>query len=210
MTTIYSVLPQNLATIPNLATSLQSWLKSQVKVPFDAYMTGATFANGLVYDPVKGTWASDGNGLGILESQPSDPSLFVRSPAIGYCIDDGRSAKPPRSTGCGDRAVWEYHPVTIAASMPLRLDGDGKSTEPNTLARDMLKTFVFNALSRTLTIPFVDLAQPIAGGFATVGYMYVEDFHPTKVASVKDALNVDRGRFEVEFQLRFAVVTTNG
>lgn len=207
---IYGVLPQNIATGPNLNASIQQWLKQQVKAPYDTW-AAANNVNAGMQQQSDGTWSADNLGLGIMEGEPDDPSIFERVPTVAYCVDDGRTPKASKPTGLGDGAVHEYHSVTIAIAPAMMVGSDG-TTQPDKFARDMLRSYLQNAFTRAYVIPFVDLTQPLqGGGFAQVGMIYIESARPNKVTKLNESpIAVNRNRFELEVEMRIAVQTTNG
>jgi hypothetical protein len=212
--TMYAVLPQNLGTFPNLTLSLSSWLNSQVKVPYDTASLALGLSQGYVYDQKTSLWSSDTKGLGLMECEPDDPSLFERSPTVSYCVGDGRNSKPSRSTGVGDRAVWEWHPACIAVSPAVKVSTTG-TAEPDHFSDDFIRTYLYNATSRTLTLPLLDLAQPVGGGtsYVQIGFAYIENVTPSKVQTVSQKTSqvvTKQRRFELEFELKICVETTNG
>lgn len=210
--TMYAVLPQSAATNINITTSVHQWLFNQVKTPYDAAVTAQSLPGGYTYDPKTSTWSPDSNGLGVMECQPDDPSLFERVPTIAYCIDDGRSTRASESTGVGDMAVWECISCCVAVAPGVTV-GDDNTAEPDHYLRDLIRGYVHNALSRSYTMPILDRSQPSGSTFVQIGNAYIHDARATKNTMKDDAqssLVINRNRYEWTFTLRYAVVATNG
>lgn len=200
---IAGILTQAQASDVNLVTSIKQWLYTQVVQPYNtAYPNqGASLQN-------DGTWKADTAGLGLIESLPDDKSIYERVPCIAYCID----LKPaPKSTptGAGDGANWEYRGISLVCLPAITISSDGtiQASRANQWA---LKSYVSNAILRTHVMPIVDHAQAQSGGvYPQIGYaeLYDQQYHGMeKIAQMLDA---NKYRFDVTFNVRWAVSTTN-
>lgn len=209
---LVGIIPQSQATVVNMGLSLQKWLNTIVAAPYLAAASTFGYGTGACYDPVSGKWTQDGKGVSIMVGLPDDPALFERAPAIGYCLDDGRTAKPPVPTGMGDGSVWEWTPCTVCITPPLRFSSDGSSPEQDKLGMDYLKSYIKNALPRSYIIPLYDRAQPDGLGFyEQVSVMYIENFRSIRLTpNFRESLLINRDRAEYDFYLKLCVATTGG
>lgn len=200
---ISGILTQTQASDVNLATSIKQWLYTQVVEPYNAAYPnqGASLQN-------DGTWEADTAGLGLIESLPDDKAIYERVPCVAYCID----LKPaPKSvvTGAGDGADWEYRGISLVCLPAITISTDGtiQASRANQWA---LKSLISNAILRTHVLPIVDHSQAQVGGlYPQIGYAEMLDQQYHGMEKISQMLDANKYRFDVTFNIRWAVSTTN-
>jgi hypothetical protein len=207
---IAGILSQSQASDLNLATSIKQWLFSQVVTPYNAAAVAQGLNQGASLQ-ADGSWKTDANGLGLIEALPDDKSVYERVPIVAYSLDS-KSAKSPLPTGLGDGANWEWRSATICCLPAVSVSSDttGQVVQANRAAQWLLKTYLTNAILRANTLPIVDHSQAQVGGlFPQIGYAEIKGQQIHSMERVAQMLDANKYRFDVIFDLRWAVSTTN-
>lgn len=203
---IAGILSQTQASDINLATSIQQWLYTQVVGPYNTAAAGQPFVQGQTLNS-NGSYTADNNGLGIMPGLPDDASIYQRVPVVAYTMDD-IMPKPPKSTGMGDGAAWEYRAVHLVCLPAVIASTSG--IQSTFQAQLLLKTFLLNAISRANIMPIVDHSQGATGGlFPQIGYAEIHNQRPHSLYNIQELLGASRFRFDFSFELWWAVSTTN-
>jgi hypothetical protein len=204
---ISGILTQAQATDINLATSVRQWLINNVVTPYNTEALAAGLNQGMGMQP-DGTWKADTNGLGIIEGLPDDKSIYERVPVIAYSLDY-KLPKAPYPTGMGDGAAYEYRSVSIVC-LPAISSGSDGVIQASRQSQWILKTHLANAVSRANVLPIVDHSQGIvAGNYPQIGYAELHNQRIHGMERVAQMLDANRLRFDVQFDLCWAVTTTN-
>ena len=206
---VVPVLSQAQATYENFFVSLQQYFSINVKTPYDTNIAARTGISKGAALGSSGLWVQDTLGLGIMPGDVDDPSIYVRVPTLAYCLDDGREVTGYAPIGIGDQSGWERHAVRITCLPSMKLSTDG-SMMPSLTANAVLRTYVTNALTRTLFMPILDINQPVGQTFATIHYARIEDVRWPQMGVIKNMLVSNKDQFRVEFTFRIAVMPTNG
>jgi hypothetical protein len=197
------------ASDSNILVSLWQHIYQNIKVPYDIAALNAGLSQGvtLIRD---GTYVPDALGLGIIDEDIDRDDFFSRVPAVGYEFDDS-TARTPRATGLGDGANYEYRSVRFRAIPAIKLAVDNTTQSPDKVAHRLLKDAVWNAIGRRFKIDIVDGTQPLVNNkFPVVGYAEIKRPEFARQPSFKNQLIIDRRDFDLTFQLKLAVATSDG
>jgi hypothetical protein len=208
---VYGILPNRYGTYENFNTSLWQLIFSQIKATYDAAAAAYGLQNGLVLSK-DSTYIADGLGLGILDMDTDADGLFKRIPVVGYGLDTMGSSKPPKVTGAGDGANWEYHKVFFQCVPIVNTATDSNQTQStNRLAIMALQTAVWNVVGRQFSFPIVDsTGTRVNQLYPQVGYAEILEPTMPRRPAYKDALVIDRRDFNIEFNFRVAIATLDG
>lgn len=201
---IAGILTQSQASDMNLATSVKQWLFAQIVNPYNTANPnqGASLQN-------DGTWKSDTNGLGLIEGLPDDKAIYERVPVIAYCIDL-KPTKEPLPTGAGDGANWEHRGISLVCLPAINVSPLDGTIQPSKADQWVLKSFVTNAILRANVVPIVDHSQAlVAGYYPQIGYAEMHGQQIHGMEKISQMLDANKYRFDVTFDLRWAVATTN-
>jgi hypothetical protein len=204
---IVGILSQDQASDINLATSIQQWLMTQVKVAYDTAASAASLNAGVNLQG-DGTWKANAIGLYIANGTPDDLAIYEQVPVVAYNLD----ASPPKSpvpTGMGDGAQYEYRSVKLCCLPAVTVGSDG-TIQPNNSAQWILKSFINNAILRANIMPIVDHSASKVGGFyPQIGYAEIRDQKINSMDKIAELLGTNKFRFDVSFTLCYGVSTTN-
>ncbi len=204
---IAGVLTQAQASDLNLVTSIQQWLFNEVVGPYNTAAAAASLNQGMSMQH-NGTWVADTNGLGLMPGMPDDKNIYERVPTLAYGID-AKAVKAPVPTGMGDGSQWEWRSVSVCCLPAISAATDG-TIQADRLAQFVLKGVVANAVTRTNIIPIVDRSQaPVSGQYPQIGYAEVHNQQVVDLNKIAQILDANRYRFDVLFDIRWAVQTTN-
>jgi hypothetical protein len=208
---VFGVLPNIYGSYQNLNSSLWQMIYQSIKIPYDAASALAGLNTDLQLSK-DSTYVNDGKGMGILDMDTDADGLFKRVPVVGYGLDTTGGAPPPKTTGAGDGANWEWHKVLFQCVPVVNQSTDSNLTQStNRLAIMILQTAVWNAVGRTFSFPIVDSTQPrVNNMFPQVGYAEIKNPVMPRRPTYKDALVIDRRDFNVEFDFRVAIATADG
>lgn len=204
--TIASILTQAQAAEINIETSIRQWLYSQVVQPYNTAATAQGLNQGMTLK-ADGTYVADTLGLGLMDASPEDRSVYERVPVLAYSLDV-KAGKDPIPTGMGDGAQWEYTCVRVCC-IPA-VSTDGQKIQADRVSMRLLKTYMKDAITRANIMPIVDHSQsPVNGLYPQVGYAEICNRQVLSMDRLLQMLDDNRLRFDVLFDLRFGVATTN-
>lgn len=203
-----SVMTPLQASDMNIVASLWQFLYQNVKIPYDIAALAAGLNQGLTLNQ-NGTYTPDTTGLGLLDTDIDRDDFYQRVPVVGFVLDDIRT-RHSTPTGAGDGANNEWRSVLLRAVPALRTAPDGTQA-PDKMAHRMLKTYLWNAIGRSFIMPIVDNSQArVSNKFPQIGYAEIHGAEMPRPPSFKNQLVIDRRDFDVLFELKMGVATSDG